>query len=82
MPGALFVKHEHLFGLSVSVDHFQVEAHVLAEERLQVGGCVPVVETGDGDQTIDGQIFGFDAITRQQFHLEETSFWVEVHAEN
>lgn len=82
VPRTFLVKQEHVFGLAISIDHFQVEAHVLAEEWLEIACGVPVVKARDWNEAVNGEILGFDAITGQHFHLEEASLRVQIHGEN
>ncbi len=80
VPLAVFVEHEHLLGHVVRVDHVQVDALVLLEEKGPRGA--PVVVGCDGDHLLHWDVELVHAAHPQDVHVQVASLGVKLHAQH
>ena len=77
VPFAMLVKNVHLLGVSVRVNHIQVQVGVLLAPEAPRGG--PVVVLRDRNHIGDGNLNCMQAAHVEDVHLDDFGVGVELH---
>ena len=81
MPLTTFIEQVHLFAVNIGVDHVQVKALVLLEERSK-GERAPVIILRDRDHLFHWNVNGLNTAEFQCVKSQKFGLRVELHPQN
>ena len=81
MPFTTFIEHVHLLAVNIGVDHVQVQALMLLEERSPRGRA-PIVVPRDWDHLVHWNVNGLNTAEFQCVESQELGFRIELHSQD